>query len=295
DFILYVGRFQREKGLGDLVNHFKQYVDETGSKVTLALVGRGDMKVGDDPAHNIRVLGFLPEQDKLDAAAACSALALPSIRESFSIVMMEAWAQGRPVIAAGRCDAAREHIYACRGGLLYDDADELGECVERIVNDKPAADEMGRRGMEYVRANFQSPTIVENFVKALEGMSREPLTSRMGRAMTAAGAHQDNSREKAIERFMAEAWDKVTLTSPLSEESIQEILAKVEDFSDFSVNYAEFSHRKAVGGMWSKFRGAVTRHLRVNYLDIMEGKQRAFNREAANLLRRIYERIKDGS
>ncbi|MDH5478397.1 MAG: glycosyltransferase family 4 protein [Nitrospinota bacterium] len=295
EFILYVGRFQREKGLDDLVNQFKQYVDETGSKVTLALVGRGDMQVTDDPAHNIRVLGFLAEQDKLDAAAACSALALPSIRESFSIVMMEAWAQGRPVIAAGRCDAAREHIYTCQGGLLYDDAKELGLCVDRIVNDKPAADEMGRRGREYVKANFQSTTIVENFVNALEGMSREPLTSRMGRAMAAAGAHQDNSRKNALERFMAEAWEKVTLTSPLAEESIQEILAKVEDFSDFSMNYTEFSHRKAVGGVWSKFRGAVTRHLRVNYLDIMEGKQRAFNREAANLLRRIYERIKDGA
>ncbi|MDH4184615.1 MAG: glycosyltransferase family 4 protein [Nitrospinota bacterium] len=295
DFILYVGRFQREKGLEELLNHFKKYVEETGSKVTLALAGKGDMPVADDPAHNIRLLGFLPEQDKNDALAACSALALPSVRESFSIVMMEAWVMGRPVIANGRCDAAREHIFTCRGGLLYDGARELGGCVAKIVEDPAAAAEMGRRGREYALANFQWPKIVAGIVETLEGLNRAPLTARLGQAMGSAGASMNLAWARAISRFMDEAQEKVAQTTPLSEESIPEILQKVEDFSDIGVNYQEFSHRKAVGGLLSSVRGVMTRHLKVNYLDIMEGKQRAFNREAAALLRRLYERLKDGS
>lgn len=294
DFILYVGRFQKEKGLADLIDQWKEYVRSVGSKVTLAIAGRGDMKVTDDPAHNIRLLGFLPEEEKLDALTACSALALPSTRESFSIVMMESWIAGRPVIANARCDAAREHIFSCRGGLLYDGAGELAACVERIANGQPAADAMGQRGRDYAIANFQWPKIVEGIVAALEGMSRAPLTQRLGQAMAAAGGQMEQVRANAMARFLAEVEEKISRATPLAEESIPELLRKVEDLSDTGVNYSDFTHRKALGGVWSAIRGAITRHMRVNYLDIMAGKQRSFNRETASLLRRIYDRLRDG-
>ena len=52
------------------------------------------------PKHpRIRHLGFVPDDDKFDALAAADALIMPSPYESLSIVALEAWALGKPVLA----------------------------------------------------------------------------------------------------------------------------------------------------------------------------------------------------
>lgn len=289
DFILYVGRFQREKNLPQLLECFAAFEAAHPGRAILAAAGRGDVAIPKSPGiHN---LGFLPEQDKLDALAACAALALPSIRESFSIVMMEAWLQGRPVIADARCDAAREHIFACGGGMLYNGAAEFERAALAMLNDRPGADAMGARGLKYARDNFSMDHVARRIVDSLAQTEPRPLSARLGEALAAAARRTRTERAAAWAGWLRELEAAAAEPTPSTGASLPMLLDSVEDFADITTEYREFSHRAMLGGWWSRLRGAMTRHLRVNYLEILEGKQRRFNRQTARLLRGIYERL----
>ncbi len=66
------------------------------SPLKLVLIGAGGVRVPERLGRDVLDLGFVPAQDKLDAYAAALALCQPSLLESFSIVMMEAWLGRRP-------------------------------------------------------------------------------------------------------------------------------------------------------------------------------------------------------
>ena len=73
------------------------------------------------PQHpRIHHLGFLADQDKFDAMAAADLLIMPSYFESLSMVALEAWALGRPVLANGRCDVLKGQCIRSNAGLYYE-------------------------------------------------------------------------------------------------------------------------------------------------------------------------------
>ncbi len=291
-FLLYVGRLQREKNVPELLDYFRKYSRERGKGPGLVFVGKGDVNIPDDPSARITCPGFLEEQDKMDAFAACAAFVLPSVQESFSIVMMEAWAQGRPVIANGRCEAAREHIFSCGGGVLYHDEEEFSRAVDKIIGDPALAEEMGRKGREYVLANFTSADVASRLLESLSGVKITPAIERLGKAASEGARLLGKKGEDALSLWIADIEANHAQTAPVSEPAAPELLEKVEDFADISTGYKEFSHRAVVGGVWSRLRGAITRHLRVNYIESLEGKQGVFNRETVKLLRKLYEELR---
>ena len=63
-------------------------------------MGTEAMRLPRHPA--VRTLGFRPEAEKWDALTGATALVMPSPHESFSFVLLEAWAQGTPVLATAR-------------------------------------------------------------------------------------------------------------------------------------------------------------------------------------------------
>ena len=70
----------------------------------------------------IRHLGFLDDADKFDAMAAADLLIMPSYFESLSMVALEAWALGTPVLANGQCDVLKGQCIRSNAGLYYDNA-----------------------------------------------------------------------------------------------------------------------------------------------------------------------------
>ena len=72
------------------------------------------------PFHDdIISLGFLEEHEKWEAMAACDWLLMPSLHESLSMVLLEAWQMERPVLVNGRCDVLRAQCKRSNGGLWY--------------------------------------------------------------------------------------------------------------------------------------------------------------------------------
>src|SRR6185369_4556856 len=90
------------------------------------------------PSHpRIRSLGFVSDEDKFDALAAADLLIMPSPYESLSMVALEAWALGKPVLANGRCDVLRGQCARSSGGLYYENFDEFAEALYALEASGP--------------------------------------------------------------------------------------------------------------------------------------------------------------
>ena len=71
---------------------------------------------------------------------------MPSRFESLSMVALEAWALGRPVIANARCDVLLGQCIRSNAGLFYEDSVEFAAVLDRILADERTAHTLGRNG-----------------------------------------------------------------------------------------------------------------------------------------------------
>lgn len=159
--LLFAGRKIAGKNLPLLVNLFDRLKAEglppelEGLK--LVLMGKGDLGYGDRLADGIVDLGFLSKNDKYDAFAAATVLAQPSLNESFSIVMMEAWLQGTPALVHGGCAVTKDHCTASGGGLSFTDFASFKSSLTAIVRDREV---MAERGKAYVLSHFTKDIVL---------------------------------------------------------------------------------------------------------------------------------------
>ena len=102
-FVLYAGRRSRAKNTHVLTSFFGRYRRDHQVDLDLVLIGSGDLSTITAEEYHIHDLGFVPLQDKHDAYAAASVLCQPSIHESFSLVIMEAWLASRCAFSTGCC------------------------------------------------------------------------------------------------------------------------------------------------------------------------------------------------
>jgi glycosyltransferase involved in cell wall biosynthesis len=165
-FLLYVGRIDLNKGCPELFDHFLRYRAETGSSLKLVLIGRALLDLPKDPS--ITSLGFLEDQDKWDALAACLALAIPSRLESLSMVTLEAFFAERPVIANAHCAVLRGQCRRSGGGLYYSNYDEFQEVLAVLEGDADLRARMGQAGHAYFEKHYAWPVILEKYLRLID-------------------------------------------------------------------------------------------------------------------------------
>jgi glycosyltransferase involved in cell wall biosynthesis len=163
-FVLYLGRLDPSKGLDQLLKDFSAYQQSTGdSRTELVLVGKPVMEVPSRPG--VHVLGFLSEQQKWNALAACEALVMPSPYESLSIVCLEAWSMGKPVLVTARSEVLLGQCRRSQGGLWYSDTDEFCAGLECLLHEPAVQRGLGAQGRDFVQANYRWPRIIEAYAK----------------------------------------------------------------------------------------------------------------------------------
>jgi len=168
DYIVYVGRIDENKGCHKLFEYFLKYKKETGSAVKLVLIGSTILKIPSH--HDIVYLGFLPEQDKFDAIDGAVLLAMPSFYESLSMVTLEAWAMGKPVLANARCEVLQGQCLRSRGGLYYADYAEFREALDLLLNTPRLREAMGLNGRKYYRENYTWEKIEDKYLGIIRGL-----------------------------------------------------------------------------------------------------------------------------
>jgi glycosyltransferase involved in cell wall biosynthesis len=170
-FAIYVGRIDENKGCGELFTYFRQYAVSFPRGVDLVLIGSAIMPV---PQHfRIHHLGFVDDRDKFDAMAAADLLIMPSYFESLSMVALEAWALGKPVLANGHCDVLKGQCIRSGAGLYYESYEEFAETLYALESNGPLNARLGRNGREYFRTNYAWPVIERKYLDMLDRLSRE--------------------------------------------------------------------------------------------------------------------------
>ena len=146
-----------------LLEYFARWKKRHPSDTKLVLIGGGRIGFPPSVREDVIDLGFVSAQDKYDACAGSLLLCQPSEHESFSLVIMESWLCGRPVLVSGRCDVTKNFVLESSGGLYFSSYPEFECCIEYLRSHPEEAVRMGENGGAYVREHFTWDKIVENY------------------------------------------------------------------------------------------------------------------------------------
>lgn len=143
-YIVYLGRIHPQKGLKDLLIAFS-VIAKNFPKVTLILAGPDNNfwnklhKLVRDLSivERVKYLSYVSTEDKYKLLSGCEFLLLPSKYELQGIVLVEAMAQGKPVIATN-VGGIPDFVKDGENGFIveYGDVKNLAKKIEKLLTDK---------------------------------------------------------------------------------------------------------------------------------------------------------------
>jgi len=161
NYVIYVGRIDGSKGCPEMFDYWQRYKTKYKGDLQLSLVGRAQMEI---PEHkDIVPLGFISEEEKFAAIARSQCLIMPSPFESLSIVLLEAWLCGRPVLVNGKCEVLKGQCRRSNGGLWYENYDEFEACLNFFLDENETALKMAANGKKFVELNYSWDEIKKKY------------------------------------------------------------------------------------------------------------------------------------
>ena len=157
---LYGGRIDPGKGCEELIEYFSSYVQD-GGDASLVLMGVKLMPLPEEPF--IRFAGYLPDQERVQALEAATVVVVPSPYESLSLLALESFAVGTPILANARSEVLVEHCHKSNAGLYYADRDEFVEALKMLIGDPGLRARLGHNGRDYVRTNYRWDVILAKY------------------------------------------------------------------------------------------------------------------------------------
>lgn len=175
--LVYAGRYTEEKNLPLLLEYAWRYAGDHPDRFLFAFMGEGGLRL---PATDwCRDLGYLAEASRRDVMASASAVIQLSRREALSLVALEAWAQGVPVLADAGSTVLAGHLRRCGGGQTVADYDAFAAALDDLWQQPEAWRQRGAQGRAYVTEAYGQPgRLVERLQAALADL-RRPLTERL--------------------------------------------------------------------------------------------------------------------
>ena len=154
--ILFVGRLTTRKGIDILLKALPQLIKEKEAK--LIIVGSGNQKYYRGLAQSLGVsdntifLGHVPDDTLRLLFSTCDLFVLPSRLEGLGIVILEAMAAGKPVVATN-VGGIPELIESGQNGILIEsnNEDELSSAIIHIASDESLAKTIGGNNVRKVR------------------------------------------------------------------------------------------------------------------------------------------------
>jgi phosphatidylinositol alpha-mannosyltransferase len=153
--ILFLGRLEERKGLGTLLEAYS-LLRQVRADCQLVVVGNGPLRRGyerrveEEGIPDVKFCGFIPEADKAGYFTAADIYCAPNTgKESFGVILLEAMASGRPVVATA-IDGFRQVISDRVEGLLTPPGDEaqMAAALARLLDDRALRQQMGERGRQ---------------------------------------------------------------------------------------------------------------------------------------------------
>jgi glycosyltransferase involved in cell wall biosynthesis len=169
EIILYIGRISSLKGPDILVKAFSLL--RKPNNLRLVLAGPDDgfsnslRQIIESLGLKGEVLftGTLDRSQVLGALNDASVVVYATSQEGFPMVPLEAGIMGTPIIVSNHpsMDFVREGHFGL--GVDYGNATQLKDALERVLEDRALARELGKNGKRYVTENFEWGTMVKRF------------------------------------------------------------------------------------------------------------------------------------
>lgn len=165
----FVGRLHVDKGLLDLKEAVRLCHQE-GHRIQLLLVGPdegiGDRIVEDDDDLSIHLAG--ETDDPRPYLAVMDVLCLPSHREGFPNVVLEAGAMGVPAVVSNATGAVDSVVPGVTGMVTpVRDPAQLARALSILATDPQLLNTLGRGALNHVRTNFDQYKVWNDYARYL--------------------------------------------------------------------------------------------------------------------------------
>jgi glycogen synthase len=190
DYILFVGRASRQKGMVHLLEAMKHL--DPGIRLVCCAAAADTPEVEEEIAAKVKetprclwINTWLREEQYIELYSHCAVFACPSVYEPFGIINLEAMACERPVVASA-VGGISEVVVPERTGLLVPPADPraLADALNRLLRDRALARAMGLAGRRRVEEHFSWTTIAARtqrmYQELLQEKGRRPSHARSG-------------------------------------------------------------------------------------------------------------------
>jgi len=174
DSVVFLGRLSTEKGIATLIDATKHLQTDSSEGFFLKIIGDGKMRkaveerIVSQKLKNVEIVGRKSPAESLSLLKRASFLVMPSIwYEGFPMVIAEAFACGKPVIASNM-GAMTSIIKDRETGLLFEpgNAEDLASKMKWMIKNKDACTAMGRNA----RAEFEAKYTADKNFEMLMGI-----------------------------------------------------------------------------------------------------------------------------
>ena len=174
DYVLFVGRTSRQKGIVHLIDAMK-HVDPgvrlvccTSAPDTPEIEAEVAAKVAAEPRVTW-INTLLREDQYIELYSHAAVFCCPSVYEPFGIINLEAMACERPVVASA-VGGIPEVVVPEHTGLLVPpgEPEPLAEALNRVLRDRPLARKMGLAGRKRVEEQFSWRSIAKKTLAMYE-------------------------------------------------------------------------------------------------------------------------------
>ena len=165
--LLYVGGADWGKHVPQLLAYFREWKAETGRPLRFVRIGAGELNAPSILAPWVLDLGFVEPQTKYDAYAAANVFCQLSTIESFSIVLMESWLQGRPALVNADCPVTTDFVLRSGGGIPCQGYREWASSLSYLLDRPELSAAMGAAGREFVLRECRWNEVAQRTLAAL--------------------------------------------------------------------------------------------------------------------------------
>ena len=183
NFILFVGRFSKSKGIETLINAFSIVKNELkDSNIHLVIMGvdfgyQAEMEKlikKLNLSEEIKVIKNPPRDDVISAYGESEFLVLPSQWELSPLVPLESFAFKKPVISTNS-HGIPYTVQNNKNGILVEPENslELSNAIMKLLNDTELREKLGQSGYNFVNEECNCVSMAKNSLKLYEDILEE--------------------------------------------------------------------------------------------------------------------------
>ena len=175
--LLYVGRVAHEKNIGFLLEVVK-FLSIEIPEILLVITGEGPAEASLRSLvkslgieKNVQFIGYLDRNIELNACyQAADVFVFASKSETQGLVLLEAMAQGTPVVAIAELGTASILIEGEGAMIATDNAPEFAQKVHHLLNDHMRRKQLGERARAYAFNKWSAATQAERMVQFYDAL-----------------------------------------------------------------------------------------------------------------------------